>query len=198
MLDIGTLVQQYGYIGIFLLLILGIVGLPIPDEVLLTYIGYNVYLGRMSLVASILVSICGTCIGITVSYQLGKMLGLPFLERFGPKLKISKRKLETTQQLFTKYGGMLLFISYFIPGVRHITAYIAGITSYRMTYFSLFAYAGAIIWVCVFIGLGNVLGGNWMMVEQFILQFSKALWFILLLIVVTVMYKWLANKQSSK
>ncbi|MCM3766382.1 DedA family protein [Neobacillus niacini] len=198
MLDISTLVQQYGYIGIFLLLILGIVGLPIPDEVLLTYVGYNVYLGRLSLVTSIIVAICGTCIGITVSYQLGKMLGLPFLERFGPKVKIGKKKLDATGNLFSKYGGILLFIGYFIPGIRHITAYIAGIASYRKTYFSLFAYSGAIVWVSVFIGLGNLLGGNWMMVEQFLLQFSKALWFILLLIVLTFIYKWLSHKQSSK
>jgi membrane protein DedA with SNARE-associated domain len=198
MLDIGNLVQQYGYIGIFLLLILGIVGLPIPDEVFLTYVGFNVYLGRLSLFTSIIVSIFGTCIGITLSYQLGKRLGLPFLERFGPKVKISKRKLDVTQSLFSKYAGILLFIGYFIPGIRHVTAYIAGIASYRMASFSLFAYSGAILWVCVFIGLGNVLGGNWMIVEQFFIQFSKALWFILLLFVLTFFYKWLSNKQSSK
>ena len=44
----GNLVVNYGYLAIFIVLFLGIVGLPIPDEVLLTYVGYNVFLGRLS------------------------------------------------------------------------------------------------------------------------------------------------------
>jgi membrane protein DedA with SNARE-associated domain len=74
-----------------IILILGIVGLPLPDEVLLTYVGYNVFSGRMSLHYSLLVAILGLIIGISISYILGKKLGLPFIKRFALRVHITEK-----------------------------------------------------------------------------------------------------------
>lgn len=69
---------HFGYAGIFLALALGIVGLPIPDEILLTYIGYNVFQGSLHFLLSLLSACAGASISITVSYFIGNKLGLPF------------------------------------------------------------------------------------------------------------------------
>ncbi|MGV3488984.1 MAG: DedA family protein [Tuberibacillus sp.] len=171
----GTLIGHYGYLGIFLVLIFGIIGLPIPDEVLLTFIGYDTYLGRMSFVFSVLISFLGAMIGITISYALGVKLGEPFIRRFGPKLGIKEKTINRTHSLFEKIGGMLLFIGYFIPGVRHVTAYLAGILGYSFKRFSICAYTGAFIWVTTFICIGHILGRQWRRIEYF---FKQDVWMI--------------------
>jgi membrane protein DedA with SNARE-associated domain len=155
------LLQEYGYIGIFLFLVLGIVGLPLPDEIMMTFIGYLSSIGRLSLIPTYVSALAGSACGITFSYFLGLRLGFPFLKKYGPKIFITRRRLRVTQVLFRKYGNWLLFAGYFIPGVRHVTAYLAGIAQIPISRFSLYAYSGAVIWCATFIGLGHILGANW-------------------------------------
>ncbi len=64
-------IAQYGYLGIFSLLVLGIVGLPVPDETLLTLAGYLVYRGQLLLIPTVLAALLGSLCGITLSYSSG-------------------------------------------------------------------------------------------------------------------------------
>lgn len=179
------------------MLIFGIVGLPIPDEVLLAYIGYNTYIGRLSFAMSIFICFLGAAAGITISYLLGSKLGEPFLRRFGPKIGIKDKTVKRTHRLFEKIGGVLLFVGYFIPGVRHVTAYVAGILNCSYKRFSLFAYAGALVWVIVFISLGHQLGIHWTQVESF---FKDFLWMIWLAVIIILFFLWFAlrKRQSTR
>ncbi|WP_019241641.1 DedA family protein [Bacillus sp. AP8] len=183
-LSIPFLIEHFAYFGIVIALIGGMVGLPIPDEILLTYVGYTVYQGHLLLFPSLIVSILGAMGGITVSYLLGYKLGLPFIKKFGHKIHITEKRLHYSGKLFKKMGSYLLFIGFFIPGVRHITAYLAAVHGYSFKRFSLFAFSGAIVWVSTFIILGNVLGSKWMLVEFYV----KQLWmvFLPLLIVLAI------------
>ncbi len=70
---IGELIAHYGYFGIIIALAGGIVGLPIPDEFLLTFVGYNVSKGVMSGTATFS-GMAGAMLGITLSYILGLKL----------------------------------------------------------------------------------------------------------------------------
>ncbi|WP_338452899.1 DedA family protein [Niallia oryzisoli] len=190
-----SLVEHYGYLIIFIVLILGIVGLPMPDEVFLTYVGYNVFLGKMSLSYALLIAMLGSIIGISISYLLGHKLGLPFIRRFGPKVKISEKNINWVQKRFHKYGGLFLLSGYFLPGVRHVTAYVAGITTYRYLYFAIFAYLGAVIWVSFFIMLGNILGSNWEIITHYLPHFSKMLWILLF---IGFVYFFISYRLSNK
>ncbi|MDQ6601060.1 DedA family protein [Bacillus salipaludis] len=180
------LIEHYGYVGIFIALVGGIIGLPLPDEVLLTFVGYNVYLGRMSLLPSILFALIGTCVGISLSYFLGMQLGLPFLSKFGPKIHITEPRIVKTKKLYSKLGPYLLIIGYFIPGVRHITAYLAGINSYSIKKFSLFAFAGAALWCITFITLGSFLGPQWKIVHDYVSKYGTYIFALGIFFVVIV------------
>ncbi|CAH2715858.1 hypothetical protein BACCIP111895_03042 [Neobacillus rhizosphaerae] len=181
MQHLNHLIEHYGYFGIIISLVGGIIGLPIPDEVLLTYVGYNVFDSKMSYLPSLLCAMVGACGGISLSYILGVKLGLPFLIKLGPKLHITEERVNRTRKLFMKFGPFLLFIGFFIPGVRHITAYLAGINGYSFRRFALFAYSGAVTWCFTFITLGRVLGGNWMIVGTYLSKYSMYFIFIFLI-----------------
>jgi membrane protein DedA with SNARE-associated domain len=174
------LLQEYGYIGIFLFLVLGIVGLPLPDEIMMTFLGYLTSIGQLNLVLTYISALSGSACGITISYWLGIRLGYPFLKKYGSRIFITRKRLRVTQILFRKYGNWLLFVGYFIPGVRHVTAYIAGISRISFPRFALFAYTGAIFWCATFIGLGNILGANYEVVFEIMHKYgARILWVVL-------------------
>ncbi len=190
------LVEHYGYIGLIIALILGIIGLPIPDEILLTYVGYIVSQGKMSYFPTILCTFIGATVGISISYLLGSKLGSPFLEKFGPKLHLTEKRMNTSKRLFHKFGPYLLFIGYFIPGVRHITAYLAGINSLPYKRFVLYAYSGALLWGFTFITLGKKLGDHWVEVEHYISIYSVYLIFFVIIIVIVGYLYWTKNESK--
>ncbi|MDT8862390.1 DedA family protein [Alkalihalobacillus sp. MEB130] len=160
------LIFEYGYFGIFIALVGGIIGLPVPDEVLLLSIGYYAYLGRVDLLTALISSYLGSIIGITISYLLGAKLGLPFLLKYGPKFRLSHTRISKAQQLFSKRGSWLLLIGYFIPGIRHIIGYLAGISRLNFKIFMIYSYIGAFFWVLFFVLSGYELGIRWYFIKQ--------------------------------
>lgn len=165
------LIHDYGYVASYILLTLGIVGLPVPDEVILTYLGYVTSLGEMSLLLTLLSTFAGSLSGISLSYLLGVKLGEPFLRKHGPKIFIKEKTIERASKLFKKYGSFVLFFCYFIPGVRHVAAYLAGITRFSFKSFTIYAYSGAFVWVTTFLFLGNRLGENWNYIFHIVHQY---------------------------
>jgi membrane protein DedA with SNARE-associated domain len=159
-------ITQYGYVAIFSLLVFGIVGLPVPDETLLTFTGYLVYRGNLQLALAFLAALLGSGCGITLSYALGRIFGLKIIHRYGKYLRIREEHINKAHTWFEKVGHWGLTFGYFIPGVRHVTAYAAGISDVRPPQFALFAYSGAVLWVSTFIGLGMFLGERWQAVER--------------------------------
>ncbi|MFK2827083.1 DedA family protein [Bacillus sp. B190/17] len=170
--QLGYLLQHYGYLGMIIILCAGVIGLPVPDEILLTYVGYLVFQGKMSYGLAVISAFIGACGGISISYLLGNKLGVPFLRKFGPRFHLTEKRMNKTQQLFERFGPYLLFIGYFIPGVRHLTAYLAGINCLSYKRFALFAYSGAAFWGFTFITLGRELGKKWHTVEFYFDQSS--------------------------
>ncbi|SFJ08118.1 DedA family protein [Thermoflavimicrobium dichotomicum] len=191
---------QYGYIGIFLFLVLGIVGLPLPDEIMMTFLGYMTSIGKLDLFLTFLSAFSGSVVGITVSYVLGIRLGYPFLKKYGEKIFITRRRLKITQRMFRKYGSWLLFIGYFIPGVRHVTAYIAGISQLPYYQFALFAYTGAAVWCTTFISLGNLLGDKWQQAFKLFHQYGMIALMIAapIFILVIGLYIWRRKKTLNR
>jgi membrane protein DedA with SNARE-associated domain len=159
-------IAEYGYVAIVGLLMLGIVGLPVPDETLLTFTGYLVFRGTFRLPLAFAAALAGSGCGITVSYLLGRTFGLKLIRRYGRYVRIREDHLEKAHAWFRKAGHWSLTLGYFIPGVRHLTAYAAGMSDLEAPQFALFAYSGACLWVSAFLALGYFLGDRWQAVEQ--------------------------------
>jgi membrane protein DedA with SNARE-associated domain len=140
---------------------LGIIGLPVPDETLLTFSGYLISVHKLSLPLTLLSAIFGSLAGITISYFLGRSLGLYLLLHYGKYIFVTPEKLDRVHAWFTKRGKWTLFIGYYIPGIRHLTAYTAGASKLELPTFILFAWSGGILWSVTFIMLGYTLGAHW-------------------------------------
>ncbi|RHW41436.1 DedA family protein [Neobacillus notoginsengisoli] len=183
---LNYIIEHYGYFGIVFLLIGGIVGLPIPDEFLLTFVGFNVFKGKLAYIPALLSAFAGASGGISLSYFIGHKFGLPLLHKYGPKFHITEEKINYTNKLFSKVGPVILLIGYFIPGIRHLSAYIAAINDYPLRKFVFYAYTGAFIWTFTFITLGRILGKDWVKVRLYAEKYS--LYLVGLLVLAAIGY----------
>ena len=154
-------ISHYGYPAIFCLLMLGIVGLPVPDETLLAFTGYLIFTHHLKLAPAFVTVLSGTICGITLSYVLGRTFGLALIHRFGKYIHLTEARLAKAHGFFERVGHWSLTFGYFIPGVRHLTAYAAGVSYTAPHIFAMFAYFGAFLWASTFLMLGYFLGERW-------------------------------------
>jgi len=185
-------IGQYGYAGIFSLLIFGIVGLPVPDEWLLTFSGFLVFKRTLLFVPTFAAAFCGSACGITVSYMLGRVFDTYVLVKYGSYIHMSPDRLARVHSWFERRGRWTLLVGYFIPGVRHLTGYIAGASELSFSNFALFAYTGAFCWAAVFITLGYFLGEEWNRVVE---SLDKAK-FLIIGVAAVAAVAWLAYLRS--
>lgn len=148
-------VAHYGYFAIFGLLMLGIVGPLIPDETIMVFAGILIHRGTLDREWAFVAAYAGSVCGITMSYALGRA-GLAAILR-----KKRLRDLETVELWFARYGRWTIFFGYFIVGVRHFTALVAGATKLNFGAFAAYAYSGGLIWVITFLSLGYFVGDQW-------------------------------------
>lgn len=152
------MIGHYGYIALYVLLALGIVGIPVPDELLLTFIGYLTSIGIFYYPIAVVVSLLGAMTGMIVSYWVGRRLGKPVLWKYGKWIKLTPKRLQKAERWFNRYGPWTISFGYFIPGIRHLTCYLSGVSGMNQRKYLLFAGGGALIWCLVFITLGYFVG----------------------------------------
>lgn len=175
---------HFGYAGIFVLLALGIVGLPIPDETLLVFVGYLAFKHQLNVAGTYAAAFSGAACGITISYSLGRAFGLYLPVRWRSLLRLTPERIDRAQNWFRSGGEWILVAGYFIPGVRHLTAYAAGASSIAYPAFSMFAYLGAFVWTTTFIALGYFLGEGWHQGEA---RFERILAIFMAVVVVAIL-----------
>lgn len=177
--EIVQLLNQYGYIILFLSLMVELIIIPVPNEALMSYVGILCFQGKMNLFLSIAFAGLGGISGATISYWIGRKLGVPFFQKYGHFIHMGPEKMEKTSKWYGKYGKVLLLFSFFIPGVRHVASIISGVIKLPFKSFSFFSYIGVFLWVGAFISLGNLLGPKW---DQYQGEIKK--WLVLASIVI--------------
>lgn len=187
--SITLLLDKYGYIILFISLFFELLALPLPGEILMSYCGFVVFQGKLNLTLCIIISTLGVISGVTLSYLIGKKVGVKFFNKYGQYIHLGPEKLEKVDKWFDKYGNKLLIVTYFIPGIRHITGYTAGTTNLSYKKFAINAYLGAFIWVTTFIVLGKVLGDNWNSLHRYIEKYLILGFFILIVIILIYIFK---------
>jgi len=166
MLHFQEWISTYGYLGIFVLLMLGIVGLPVPDETLLVFSGYLIFRGTLHPAGVFVAAFSGSASGISISYLVGRVLGLRIVSRYGRFFGVSELRVKRVHDWFAGLGHWALVFGYFMPGVRHFTAIIAGVSGLEFAAFMVFAYLGALVWVATFLSIGYFFGDNWSRVSE--------------------------------
>lgn len=161
-------VTNYGYEALFLLLMVGIVGIPIPDETLLVFSGYLISRGSFHPLQTLSVAVCGSWCGISLSYWIGRTAGLGVVHKFGRVLRVSDSHLQKVHAWFDRRGHWALFLGYYIAGVRHLTAIVAGASGLSFGSFVAYAWTGGLCWAAAFLTLGYYIGADWRRIAELV------------------------------
>ncbi|HDR7718628.1 DedA family protein [Bacillus albus] len=188
---IHELFQQNGYYVVLVGLLLEYIALPFPGEPTLAYAGFLSHQGDLSLPILIVLSFIGTSVGMTFQYFVGNKLGMPFIQKYGKYVFLTQKKINLTKMWFDKYGYFLIFIAFFIPGVRHFTGYFAGIINLPFRRFAMTIYSGALFWVSFFLIGGYWLGEN---LDEIFQILGQHIWKILFgIIIITLIIRFRKN-----
>ncbi|GLC89588.1 DedA family protein [Lysinibacillus piscis] len=156
--EVVNLLETYGYVLIIVSLFFGIVGIPAPEESLIFLVGLFVGYHRLSLGLSIISTLGGVYAGLLAAYAIGRWLGYPFMKRFGKFIGLTERNLEVVSKGFNRNAFRTVVISIFLPGVRQLSPYVAGVSRVPFKMYSIYALVATLVWVIPFLIAGRILG----------------------------------------
>ncbi len=193
-----SIILFLGYPGLFILMALESMIFPLPSELVMPFAGYLIATGHFSWAGIIIASSLGSLFGSLLSYYFGKHGGERTVRKFGKYLLLDAADLEKTEHWFRKSGGKTIFISRFVPVVRHLISIPAGIGKMDLKKFSIYTLLGAAIWNTFLAYLGYWLGSNWLMVRQYSEYLSITVAVLLIAAAVYFVYRHMKNKSSKK
>lgn len=189
-------VQQYGYLALFFLLWLGIIGMTIPDEVIVMSGGFMAALGILHALPAFFITYAGVISGLSIGYVLGKVLGTPSLQYLERKKDMSKYT-NKANQLFERFGSYSLVLGYFFPVIRHIVPYIVGMAKMSYSKYALLSYTTGFAWTLVYFTIGRYFGNNINTIANFLATYKLVLVAIFLLGGVSLLLKELIDDRRA-
>ena len=194
---ITQFINSTGYVSVFILMAMESMVFPIPSEAVMPFAGFLIAQKVFSFFGVIFWSTFGSIVGSLISYYMGFKGGKPFVNKYGKYFLLNNEDLEKTENFFKRRGEITIFISRFIPVIRHLISLPAGIAKMDIFKFSLYTIIGAGLWNTFLAVMGFYLRQNW---EQ-IMTYGKIIdVFVLILLIVFVIifiYKHLKRKSVS-
>ncbi len=157
-MDPVELLAHWGYLALFLLVILGNIGLPVPEETILVLAGYMCWRGELHLPVVLVIGIVSAVGGDNIGYWLGHRFGRTALERHASWLLGHPKRLEMMQDFVARRGMLAVFIARFVPGLRFMAGPLAGALGMPFTRFFAANLLGALCYVPLVVGLGYAIG----------------------------------------
>ncbi len=162
-----NIISQLGYFGLIVLMALESMVFPLPSELVMPFAGFLVYQGKLTFWGVVIFSTVGTIVGSLISYYIGRYIGEPFFEKYGKYFFVNRHHLNLTHGFFRKYGEKTIFISRFIPVVRHLISIPAGMSRMNIWKFTFYTALGGAMWNAFLAFLGIQLGERWELVHAY-------------------------------
>ncbi|EAE8306761.1 DedA family protein [Listeria monocytogenes] len=185
---ITSIMADFGYIGIFVLIMVENLFPPIPSEIILTFGGFMTTVTSLNVVMMIIVATLGSVVGAILLYKVASYFGKERLTKivlkYGRILRLKESDIERAENFFLKYGSWAVFLCRMIPLIRSLISIPAGMTKMKMSKFLILTTAGSLLWNTVLIGLGAMLGESWSEIVVFMDSFSTIIYSIIAILVV--------------
>lgn len=195
---ITGIIEQYGYLGILILITLENIFPPIPSEVILTFGGFITTTTSLSAIGVISVSTIGSVAGAIILYSIGQIVDInraeKFIEKWGHFFRLTKKDIHKANFWFLKYGVWTVFFCRFIPLIRSLISIPAGMVRMNFGLFLLFTALGTLIWNTALVLIGIKVGESWENVVGYFNVYSSIVYGLLILLVVLFLLS-VINKQ---
>lgn len=188
-----SIMNQFGYIGVLLLIAIENVFPPIPSEVILLFGGFMTTYTELNVIGMIIFSTLGSLIGAIVLYYIGKILNKERLKKIvsgkvGKILRLKNEDIEKADHWFDTKGNKTVFFCRFIPIVRSLISIPAGMSEMPMLKFLIYTTFGSLIWNTVLVVIGNRVGENWTSILDILDKYSHIVLVLLIIIAIVCIY----------
>jgi membrane protein DedA with SNARE-associated domain len=182
-------IQVFGphliYLGIYAMLLLSAMGMPLPEDLTLVATGYLINTGLVHPVPAVAVGILGVLTGDQFVYSVGKHFGARVVRHRWFSRVLPEKRFAWIRELFERHGEKLVFFARFLSGLRGPVFLASGILEMPRGRFLLYDGAGALINVPLFILLGHLAGPH---LEAILLHLVKARGAVLVLLGLVACY----------
>lgn len=191
-----NLMESFGYLGMFIGMVLEAVVIIIPSELILAMGGILAANGSFSLFGAIFVGLFGSVFCACIIYAMGYYGGRPFIQKYGKFFFMKEKDIEKSDRWFEKYGMKAAFIGRFFPIVRTLISLPIGISKLNFKKFLIYTTIGSIPWTLLFVLSGYYLGSNYTKIANIVDIFKiPIIIFITLLFLIYIYLKVLKPKM---
>jgi len=154
-------IGAYGYLAIFVLMMLESALIPIPSEVTMVFGGFLVARGELDFVAVGMIGAVANVVGSWLAYYVGRVGGRPLAERWGRYIFLRKKELDRADQWFEERGELTVFVTRLLPVIRTFISFPAGVSRMPFWRFTIYTFLGCVPWSFALAWAGVLLGDNW-------------------------------------
>jgi len=198
---ITNVMNDFGYMGVFLLIALENVFPPIPSEVILTFGGFMTTYSDLNVTGVVLSSTLGSIAGAILLYYIGYLIDMDRMERivekWGKILRLSPADVRKAYRLFSKFGRWAVFLGRLIPLVRSLISIPAGSTRMNFGLFLLLTSLGSLIWNVILIWVGAAVGASWETIVAYMDVYSNIVYVLLALGGLAVLLLWIRKRRTA-
>jgi membrane protein DedA with SNARE-associated domain len=173
---VQDVIEQLGYWGVALLVIIENVFPPIPSEIVLPFAGFVAQRGDASVYVMILAATIGSVIGALVLYFIAAAIGPErlrhFVVRYGKWFGVKESDLTKAEAWFDRRTTAAVLVGRCVPLIRSIVSIPAGFRRMKIVPFIAYTFVGSAVWNIVLIGAGAILGESWDAVADYISIFQ--------------------------
>ncbi|RLL46557.1 DedA family protein [Oceanobacillus piezotolerans] len=199
---VTEIMEQFGYLGIFLMMALENVFPPIPSEIVLPFGGFMTTNSDLTITGVIIAATFGSLLGAIILYGIGLMLDVEQLEkiidRWGHILRIKKEDVHRADAWFDKYGYWTVFFCRMVPLIRSLISIPAGMSNMKFIQFLIFTTLGTLIWNVILIMIGATLGSNWDSILGFMDVYSNVVYVLIVIGMLLFVGYYLKKRKERK
>ncbi len=178
---ISQYIEHFTYAGLFVVLMLCGLGLPIPEDVALLAGGYLVHRGITRYPITLAVSLFGVVAGDNSLFFMGRHFGTGLVRYFSIGRPGRKHQIERIEGFMQRHGHRAIFYARFLAGLRALVYLSAGSFGVRPGVFLFYDLLGALISVPIVVTLGYVFGKQLEMLVRYIGGFERLILIVAIL-----------------
>ncbi len=197
-----SIMNKFGYFGVFFLIAIENIFPPIPSEVILLFGGFMTTYSKINIIGVIIASTLGSLVGALILYYIGKILNKERLKKIvkgkvGKILRLKAKDIDKADEWFDTKGNKTVFFCRFVPILRSLISIPAGMSEMPMPKFLLYTTVGSAIWNAVLTIAGSIVGDKWETIVDIFDKYSHITLIVLIVLFIGAIIYYFKKRKNS-
>lgn len=198
-----NILNNFGYLGVFSLIMVENLFPPIPSELILLFGGFMTNYTKLTIFGMIIFSTLASLFGAIILYYIGKIFNKERLKKIisgkvGKVLRLKESDIDSSNKWFDTKGQKTVFFCRFIPLIRSLISIPAGMNEMSIKKYISYTLLGSLIWNSILIIIGSIVGENWINILNVLDIYSKYIVILLGIALIVIVIMFYRRKYSNE